>query len=87
MPASEQVTVGRRMPGFDTRTVDQAPHHLFEMTITEEEYSRLEAAPKESLGLELVPEKDLASGRIEDRLTYRTREILRAFGAIAKERP
>lgn len=79
--------VERHKPGFDTRTVDQAPHHLFEMTITEEQYSRLEAATEESLGFELVPEEDLASGRIEDRLTYRTREILRAFGATTKERP
>ena len=72
-----------RKPGFDARTVDRAPHHLFELTITDQQYSPLEPDPNESLGFELVLEKDLASGRIDDELTYRTREILRVFGATS----
>ena len=77
--------VERNASAWETRTVDQAPHHLFEITITETEYSHLEAHPKESLGFELVPVADLAAGRIEDRLTYRTREILKTFGTMAEE--
>lgn len=73
-------------PGFDTRLVDRAAHHLFEMTISEEQYSSLEPDSQESLGFELVSEVDLSSGRIEEALTPRTREILRVFGAIAKQR-
>lgn len=74
----------RAEPTCNTRTVDRSPHHLFEMTITEEVYSRLQATSTESLGFELVPEEDLASGRVADRLTYRTSEILRAFDTTAK---
>jgi ADP-ribose pyrophosphatase YjhB (NUDIX family) len=71
---------------FETRMVDRAAHHLFELTITVQQYTSLEADPDESLGFELVAEKDLASGRIEPELTPRTRQILRAFGAIANRR-
>jgi len=73
-------------PGYDTRLVDRAAHHLFELTISEEQCASLEADSEESLGFELVAEKDLASGRFEHELTPRTREILRLFGAIAKRR-
>ncbi len=73
-------------PGFDTRIVDQAPHHLFELTITHEQYLSLEADSGESLGFEMLTERDLANGRIEAELTPRTRKILRVFGVIANER-
>ncbi len=70
----------KRNPSFGTMTVDGAEHHLFELTIFWDEFSRLEADEKESLGFELVPVEALDARELDGKLTYRTRKILDAFG-------
>jgi ADP-ribose pyrophosphatase YjhB (NUDIX family) len=72
---------------FETRFVDRALHHLFELEITEEQYASIEASFGESLGFELVTLSDLASGRIDEQLTPRTRDILRVFGSVPDRGP
>ena len=72
--------VEQRQPASTTRTVDGAAHHLFELTLAEDDADALRAQPEESLGFRLVPTGELDTGALDEQLTYRTRLILKAFG-------
>ena len=78
--------VADRNPSFSTNDVDEAEHHLFELTISSEECDRLEADRRESLGFVRVSADDLESGALEEQLTHRTRLILEAFGPAPVDR-
>lgn len=67
--------VEQRRPPFATKIVDGAAHHLFELTLSDDEAAGLIARPEESLGFRLVNAEALDDGE----LTYRTGLILRAF--------
>jgi ADP-ribose pyrophosphatase YjhB (NUDIX family) len=67
-------------PAFRSAVADGAPHHLFELRIEESEASLLRHDPAESLGFEWVRTALLDAGQLSERLTPRTREILRVFG-------
>jgi hypothetical protein len=57
--------------------VPGVPHHLFEMAIDAADIDALVFDPEESLGLVLVPLDELLAGHWNDRVTPRTRAILR----------
>ena len=56
-----------------------ALHHLFELEISEQEFTGLRHDPKESLGFELVRMSELEAGEHWDRITWRTQRILEAL--------
>jgi 8-oxo-dGTP pyrophosphatase MutT (NUDIX family) len=56
-----------------------ALHHLFELKISEQEFTGLRHDPKESLGFELVRISELEAGEHWDRITWRTQRILEAL--------
>ncbi len=55
------------------------PHHLYEMAIDAADFDALLFDPEESLGLVLVPLDELLAGHWSDRVTPRTRAILRVW--------
>lgn len=55
------------------------PHHLYEMVIDANDFDALAFDPEESLGLVLVPLDELLAGSWNERITPRTRAILRAW--------
>ena len=55
------------------------PHFLFEIEISEAETAQVEPDPRESCGFELVLEHDLEAGTLQQQLTPRTRQILKAL--------
>ena len=72
--------VEQARPRFRSEVADGALHHLFELEIDDFEAESLSHDPEESLGFELVPTRELESGALDERLTPRTRHILKAFG-------
>lgn len=55
------------------------PHHLYEMSVAAADFDALGFDPTESLGLVLVPLDELLAGTWNERVTPRTRAILRAW--------
>ncbi|MBN2340972.1 MAG: NUDIX hydrolase [Deltaproteobacteria bacterium] len=62
-------------------------HFLFRLTIQKDEFDRLIADAEESFGFKLVPYKHLFEDAIQNRLTKRTRAILKAFKRIDAFQP
>ena len=77
--------VERARPGFRSQVADGALHHLFEVAIDASEADSLQHDREESLGFELVPTDELEAGKLDQRLTPRTRRILKAFGPVSNE--
>lgn len=71
---------GDRAPRHRSEVADGALHHLFELLLEESEARALLPDPDESLGFEWVRTRELEAGELDQRLTPRTRKILKAFG-------
>jgi hypothetical protein len=66
-------------PAAIVSDIPGVPHHLYEMTLDAADFDALVFDPEESLGLVLVPLDELLAGDLNDRVTPRTRAILRAW--------
>ncbi|MHC4956408.1 MAG: NUDIX domain-containing protein [Planctomycetota bacterium] len=66
-------------PTHVTKEAGRATHHLFEFDVNEAEVPKLQHSPNESRGFVLVPADKLDTGALDEKLTKRTKQILKAF--------
>ena len=63
-------------------SIDQSPHHMYEVTISFEDYLTLRHHKAESFGFKVVPEAKLKDAKFHAQLTRKTLTLLHGMGLL-----
>lgn len=71
----------------NTIQIGKRPYYIFDVSISFDDYLNIRHSPKESLGFKLVPEPMLKRVDFQQKLTPRTRTILKRLAETTTDEP